>query len=267
VSLPTNKEAESGNDAEGDWETLDEIADQRLVLQKLDEARDELVQFKYHVSHDLSAPIASIHSLVDMVSEDIQNQHYDEVEEMLGETKDQLSRLDSLISDLMTLARAGAEDEPHTHVNLKQLVDDIVNSISLHARELEVSVSLEFDRPSIFTDSIRLRQILANLISNARKFSDPSELAPSILVQVTTSGENRVLTVSDNGIGMSDEIAERAFGLFNRGSATHSGHGLGLYIAKKHVDKLGGSIRVANASKPTIFKVLLPVDHPVDHRS
>jgi len=99
----------------------------------------------------------------------------------------------------MTLARAGAEDEPHTHVNLKQLVDDIVNSISLHARELEVSVSLEFDRPSIFTDRIRLRQILANLISNARKFSDPSELAPSILVQVTTSGENRVVLPHTQG--------------------------------------------------------------------
>jgi len=75
VSLPINKEAESGNDTNDDWDTtlgnLTQASDRRLALQKLDEARDELVQFKYHVSHDLSAPIASIRSLVDMVSEEI----------------------------------------------------------------------------------------------------------------------------------------------------------------------------------------------------
>ena len=118
--------------------------------------------------------------------------------------------------------------------------------------------------PTLLTDRVRLRQILANLLSNARKFRDPDELAPSIDVQVSRDGDAHVLLVSDNGIGMSEETAATAFDMFSRGSAEHPGHGLGLYIVAKHVERLGGTVRVASPRLPTCIEILLPSATPAE---
>lgn len=225
---------------------------------QLERARDELVQFKYHVSHDLSAPLVSARGLLGLIRDDVREGRHEELVEMVDETTAQLGRLEALIADLMSLARVGAPDATPEHVELGELVDEIVASISLHSRELEVSVTLSFDRSGIVTDRVRLRQILANLISNARKFRDPAEIAPSIDVAVREVPGGYALSVSDNGLGMDERTKARAFDLFSRGSAAHPGHGLGLHIVHRHVEALGGAVRIAHARKPTVIEVSLP---------
>jgi len=235
-----------------------EITVERSLSTRLYAAREEIVQFKYHVSHDLSAPIASARGLLGIIEHSVEEGTLDEVPELLEETNAQLTRLQRLIGDLMSLARAGADMPKPEVVDLRELVDEIAASISLHSRELEVSVTLSFDAPTLTTERVRLRQILANLISNARKFQDPEEIAPCIHVSVKDAGDDWRISVADNGIGMSRRTADRAFDMFTRGTSTHPGHGLGLHIVLKHVDLLGGSVAVGGISKPTTIDVRLP---------
>lgn len=234
------------------------VTELRDRAQRLQRHNDDLVQFQYHVSHDLAAPISSTKGLLSLMAEDLAAGRLEELPDMVAEASEQMARLQRLIDALMSLSQGGAAPMRHDTIELTELLDDIIDGLSLHSRELEVSVSLDFDRPSVNGDPVRLRQIIANLISNARKFRDPDELAPWIEVSVRHLDERLCLRVADNGLGMSDEVAARAFGMFSRGSAEHPGHGLGLYIVAKHVERLGGSVRVASARAPTCIEVVLP---------
>jgi len=237
---------------------LREITAERTLSERLQAAHDEIVQFRYHVSHDLSAPIASARGLLGLIEDDLRSGALEDLPELLEETEAQLTRLQRLIADLMSLARVSGEMQQPEAVDLRDLVDEIVAGIGLHTRELEISVTLSFDSPNLMIDRVRLRQILANLISNARKFQDPEEIAPYIQVSVEDDGDDWLMSVTDNGIGMDRLTAERAFDMFTRGSSAHPGHGLGLHIVLKHVDRLGGSVSVGGLSKPTRIDVRLP---------
>lgn len=228
------------------------------LLERLRCTNEEFMAFQYHVSHDLNAPILAVRGLLGLIVDDVQAGRSDELSEMLGEALAQLDRLDALIADLLSLARTGVDDDDHTEVDLRELVDDVVASLSLHSRELELSVGLSYDAPALRTQRVRLRQILANLVSNAKKFSDPEELAPRIDIRVACAPDALVVSVHDNGIGMSPDVAASAFEMFTRGSARHPGHGLGLYIVRKHAERLGASVRVAHSRKPTVIELRLP---------
>lgn len=235
-----------------------DVTERTIEHRRLLSSNDELTQLQYHLSHDLVAPIASAKGLLGLLKEDIATENYSELAELSEETELQLKRLSDLVKDLMSLARAGAQTAEISEFNLRLMVDDIVHSISLHARVLETSVTLDCDQVIMHSDRIRVKQILMNLISNARKFIDPSEEAPEIVVTAETVNSTIRIRVSDNGLGVDSSISDSLFGMFIRGVSVYPGHGLGLYIVKKHVDHLNGSVRLLNQSKPTVFEVSIP---------
>ncbi len=230
----------------------------QCLERQLAQANEELTQFNYHVSHDLVAPISSARGLLNLIQEDLEAGVVDELPDLLADAQSQLVRLDNLVSDLMSLARAGAGDMSIEYFDLRLLLDDIVASLSMHALELEISVTLKTDQSQFLGDRVRIQQILANLISNARKFADPDEICPEITLNCSRMDNGACLTVSDNGIGIDPALEEGLFGLFTCGVNQHAGHGLGLYIVDKHVAKLGGTVSVASYRKPTVFEVFLP---------
>lgn len=225
---------------------------------QLKQANEELTQFNYHVSHDLVAPISTARGLLHLMEHDLTAGITEELPELLSDAQDQLVRLDKLVSDLMLLARAGASDHHMEAFDLRPMLDDIVSTMAMHVLELEISVTLKADQPVLTSDRVRVQQILTNLISNARKFVDPEELAPEISVTCDQASTGICLRVMDNGIGIDKAIAEKLFGLFTRGTSQHAGHGLGLYIVAKHAARIGGTVTVESYSKPTMFEVLLP---------
>lgn len=225
-------------------------------------ANEELLQFNYHVSHDLVAPIASARGLINLIQSDLQAGEMAELPEMLTEAREQLDRLDRLVVDLMALARADARTNEITEFDLTQLIDDIAASLALKAREIDISITLKCDLPRVVTDRVRVQQILTNLISNAKKFIDPNEPAPDILISSFKDNQDVVLRVSDNGLGIEENIGKKLFGIFERGSSEHSGHGLGLYIVLKHAKHLGGTIKVVSYAKPTVFELRFPEEEP-----
>jgi signal transduction histidine kinase len=113
----------------------------------------------------------------------------------------------------------------------------------LSTSAVEVKVNVQQDHVFL-SDSLRIRTVLRNLISNAIKFYNPRITNPLVWIKITSSANAIILQVEDNGIGMNDSDLVQLFHLFHRANEVLSGSGLGLYTVKCMVEKLGGKIDV-----------------------
>ena len=236
------------------------IAELERVNVKLEEANEELAQFNYRVSHDIVSPIASARGYLELAIAEVEDDEPDlaELAELMNVARGQLDRLDALVVDLASLARAGMDESRVERIELKPLVDALwVDHLeaTLDGLALETDLALA----EIDGDPVRVRQILSNLIDNAVKCRDPSRKAPRVTVSSRRVGDRVVLEVRDDGIGIDPAFGERAFDMFARGDASVPGNGLGLYIVGKHVGRLGGTLSIASFAAPTVLRVSLPI--------
>lgn len=220
----------------------------------LEEANEELAQFNYRVSHDIIAPIATARGYLELAIDELEDDRPDELPELLSDARAQLDRLDALVVDLSSLARAGADTSRTERIELRPLVSALSAETSRNGLSIETALAL----PEIDSDPTRIRQMLANLIDNAVKYHDPAERFRRITVSSRREGETSVIEVSDNGIGIDPGFGERAFEMFARDSSSVPGTGLGLYIIGKHANRLGGTLSIANNAKPTVMRITLP---------
>lgn len=246
----------------GSVAVLYDVTRQHLAQRSLLQANDELSQFNYHVSHDLVAPISSTRGLLNMIGEDIADAEYNELPDLIGKAQDQLLKLNNLVTDLMVLARADTASVNSSEFDLSTVINEI-DTTQLVSSELDSAsnVKLDLEVKTLNSDKTRITQVMTNLLSNARKFRDESEAEPSISVSSFRQGDHTIVEVSDNGQGIDDDLSKEAFTIFTRGSSQHPGHGLGLYIVRKHIDRVGGQVQIKSLRKPTTFSIRLP-DQP-----
>jgi len=230
------------------------VATERRLL----ESNEELAQFNYRVSHDIVAPISTARGFLALANEVLEDGDREEVPKLLGVVEHQLSALTALVSDLAELARAGMDERKAETVSLRKMVSTIEADHTAERPSAALSVVTELGLAEVRTDPVRIRQMLSNLIGNAIKFRDPSEEEVRVVVTSRREGDTSVIEVSDNGVGVPLEFEARAFEMFTRGSTGVAGTGLGLYIAKKHADRLGGTLSIAHRAKPTVFRISLP---------
>ncbi len=226
----------------------------------LKQSYDELSQFNYRVSHDLVAPLRTIRGYLNMCLEQFA-ENPQLVQDLHRKMVHRVDHLSELVRDVLNLTQMGQDNHSVEAVNLNELVDGIVR---LHLDELaanRMEVTATGNELVMYTERVRLQQILENLISNAVKYHDPAEKKRTLNVTWELSdGQARIL-VEDNGLGVDPSIEKNLFDLFMRGSAQHPGNGLGLYLVQKHVQRLGGDIVLSSPRKNTQFTVRLP-QHP-----
>lgn len=110
-----------------------------------------------------------------------------------------------------------------------------------------------------FSDNYRLSLILNNLISNAIKYSDPQKETSFIQITIKLRPDKVLLTFKDNGIGIENDYIKKVFNMFFRATEKNEGAGLGLYIVKEAVEKLGGKIDLeSQVGNGTLFRIELP---------
>ena len=246
----------------GSVAVLYDVTRKHLAQKSLLQANDELSQFNYHVSHDLVAPITTTRGLLNTIAEDIKDAEYDELPAMIDMAQGQLLKLSNLVNDLMVLAKADAESVNATEFDLATVVNEISNTQLMDGTpDASDNIELNLQVPTLHSDRTRITQVMTNLLSNARKFRDESEDNPCISVSSFQQDDHIVVQVSDNGQGIDQELSDEAFTMFTRGASQQTGHGLGLYIVKKHVDRVGGQVQISNHRKPTVFTIRLP-DRP-----
>ena len=211
--------------------------------------------FLNHMSHDIRTPMNAIVGFTDIA---MKRKPDKEVENCLKKIRQSSEYLMTLINDVLDISRieSGKLEYKPVPVDLR----DIINTVSsiargyMENRDLNFCVSREeLKTPYVMADEIRIREVLLNIISNAVKFTKDGGAISFAAENAPGNDDHHIIIryrISDTGIGMSEEFQSRIFDEFtqeNDGARTsYKGTGLGMAIAKKYVDLMGGKIEVSS---------------------
>ncbi|SEH59190.1 multi-sensor signal transduction histidine kinase [Mycolicibacterium rutilum] len=246
-----------------------ELADQALELQR---SNAELEQFAYVASHDLQEPLRKVASFCQLLEKRYGDKLDERGVEYIRFAVDGAKRMQVLINDLLTFSRVGRLHSVQADVDLGAVLDDAIDNLSTAIEESGAEVVRTGEPlPSVQGDPTLMTMLWQNLIGNAVKFRKQG-VAPRIVIDCATGEESAagawVFTVTDNGIGIPDEFAEKVFVIFQRlhGRDSYTGTGIGLALCRKIVEYHGGSIWIDTAyTDGTRFRFTIPVaaDEPV----
>jgi PAS domain S-box-containing protein len=224
-------------------ETLEQRVRERTV--QLELANAELDAFAYSVSHDLRAPLRHIHGFANALAQRLESTEAiadPKIASYIQTIQDSSIRMTQLIDGLLALSRAGRQPLAQVSVSVRELVEAAIALIKSQTptdRQIEFIVG---DLPTIDGDPVLLRQVFANLIDNAVKFSGDRQ--PARIEIGTLLGDNTTIFVKDNGVGFQMEYAEQMFGAFQRlhSQKEFKGTGIGLAIVQRIIHRHGGKI-------------------------
>ncbi len=228
---------------------------------QLQDKNDELNLFVYKASHDLKTPVSSMKGLLSLASKSKDLKEMKMYFKMIEECN---NKLDTIISELLVLGRITYGDLKYVEIKVKLLFDEILKSTALKYNHKDIDFSLKIDKRANFicTEKELLFTIMLNLIDNAIKYRKKREEVSFIHVNVTEQDKGLLFIIEDNGIGIESSLQENIFKMFYRATYTSKGSGLGLYIVKTSVLKLGGTISFeSSVDKGTTFKVYLPTNN------
>jgi len=246
-------------------------SERKAAEEALEQIRKDEMRFKdeflSHVSHELRSPLTAIKQFTTILLGGLAGELNKEQHEYQEIVLKNVRQLQSMIDDLLEVTRlqTGKLTIELENVSVSNAVSDSFNTLQETARAKGVTLSSDLPPglPSAHADQTRVRQILIILLNNAIKFSPPSK---TVHVQARLLDEDPhflLLEVSDNGCGISPEIAERIFErLFQESEpikASRKGLGLGLYIGKELVTRQGGQIWVKRRTEQgSTFSFTLP---------
>ena len=208
---------------------------------QLQAANRELKDFATIVSHDLKAPLRGVATLAHWIKSDYADKLDADGRENLAEIVKRVGRMDRMIEDILHYARLGRTEEKPEPAPLDELVADVVQDLSLAAH---MRVRVMPGMPVVYGEPVRLRQLFQNLIGNAIKHSDKTEI--EVRVDFADCGPCWQFSVVDNGPGIEERHFERIFKMFQTLAANDEtdSTGVGLALVKRIVESAGGRVWV-----------------------
>lgn len=219
----------------------------RAAVKDLEERNRELEAFASSVSHDLRRPLRGIAGRAAILMEEagatLNPEHREHVERIINTAQE----MDGLIDSLLSYSRLSMEEIALRPISLESAVQRAAEQISARMEENKAQLNIHRPLPSVRAHEPVLVQVFANLLDNAIKFTEPDR-PPCIEVSASEASGRVTVVVRDNGIGIAPEFRERIFEMFQRLSGASPGHGIGLAIVRKAVERMGGTVTVE--SKP-----------------
>ena len=249
----------------------------QVAVEKAETANRAKSTFLSNMSHDIRTPMNAIIGFTTLALSNINDT--ERVKDYLGKTLASSNHLLSLINDVLDMSRieSGKIHLEEVEVNLSDVLHDLKTIVSgqIYAKQLELYMDvMDVTDEDVYCDKTRLNQILLNLLSNAIKFT-PAGGTVSVRVRqlagkVRGCGQYE-FRIKDNGIGMSQEFAQKIFEPFEQERTSTvsriQGTGLGMAITKNIVDMMGGTIEVQIAQgKGTEFTVCVPMRAQTEQR-
>jgi light-regulated signal transduction histidine kinase (bacteriophytochrome) len=229
------------------------------IVSSLEQANRELDEFAHVASHDLLEPVRTLVAFSELLREDLPGDLPELVITDLDHITAAARRMQKLIEDLLALSRAGRSATRLESVSLEDCVDEVLAALRLRIEETGAEVTRDA-LPTVVGDTTQLGQVFQNLIGNALKFT--GEGRPEIALTAERHGNEWILGVRDNGIGIDPRHAESVFTPFKRlhGMTEYEGTGIGLAICKKSIERHGGRIWVeSEVDRGALFRFTLPV--------
>ena len=223
---------------------------------------NDLDNFIYTASHDLRTPITNIEGLLIILGERLPEvaQQDKGVQQIISMMDLSVSRFKKTIANLSDVVKLQKEQQlDSVQVDLGHIIREVRLDLQNMIRESGAEIEIDLSACSTLRFSKKnLRSIVYNLMSNAIKYRSPKRV-PKIYLATESSPEYTILTVEDNGIGLSETSLNQLFSMFKRFNTHVEGTGIGLYMVKKMIDNAGGRIEVkSEEGKGTTFKVYIP---------
>jgi len=228
--------------------------------QALERSNEDLQQFAYAASHDLSEPLRMVSSFTTLLLEEKGPQLDADAREYLRFAHDGAMRMQALLQDLLAYSRVNTTPIEPEAVPLGGCLQEVLDNLQVAIGEARATLHVPEALPSVRASRHQMVQLLQNLIGNGIKFAHP-ERAPEVRITAERHDDRVLLTVSDNGIGFDPDFAERIFTVFKRLHPNHRypGTGIGLAICRRIAQRNGGSIRaVGRPDEGATFHVDLP---------
>lgn len=216
----------------------------------LEEAYSEFVST---VSHELRTPLTSIRGFADTMQNSYDRLEKAQIVKFLGIIKDQSNRLIKLVENLLSISKMQAQKENFIYKSI-QIKDQIAQILPILQKQYPDHKFLlktpEF-MPPILADENKFQQILINLLDNAAKYSPPGS---NVRIQIKDSDNMVSIKIKDGGSGIAekdfDKIFEKFVRIENHLTQKAEGSGLGLYIVKNLIEKMGGKITLTSSQTP-----------------
>jgi PAS domain S-box-containing protein len=233
-----------------------DITDQKKIEEELKIRNSELDNFVYKVSHDLRAPLSSVLGLVNLAQ---MTGNHDNPVEYLKIIGSKVGQLDNFISDVLSHSKNLKLDVKTGPIDFQAVIDKTFQDLSYMRGADQVKREIHIEGSEFYSDPWRIGEILRNLISNAIKYRKLDQEICQVYVQIKIDSVQASIIFKDNGIGINAENLNKIFEMFYRASEQSEGSGLGLYIVKNAVEKLGGQLQVtSNPDVGTTFQITLP---------
>lgn len=223
-------------------------AELSAAIDELARSNSELESFAYVASHDLQEPLRMISLYAQLIDRRYGERLDDEGREFLGYMSDGAGRMKGMIDDLLAYSRVGRGVHNFAATDTRVALDVALANLAGAIAEAGATVNVADSMPVVSGEMPLLARLFQNLVGNAIKYRRP-EMAPVVTISVGKSGDYWRFAVADNGIGIPSESRDRIFQIFQRlhTRGSYPGTGIGLAIAKKIVERHGGTIGVAAA--------------------
>jgi signal transduction histidine kinase len=228
------------------------------ALQELRLRNHELDNYVYKVSHDLRAPLASILGLVSLskLDNDISTiKHY------IALIENRVNKSDEFIKSVLNHSRILNAELNIQPINFERIINSCIEDLRYmpEVDQLQFSINIHNKKVEFCNDEERLSIIFKNFVSNAIKYRNPQAEKNYVRFTITISQHEALILIEDNGVGIEASYLDKIFDMFFRGPIRSEGSGLGLYIVKQTLDRLGGSVSVdSRFNKGTTFRMMIP---------
>jgi len=238
---------------------VQDVTERREYERKLEESNERLEQFAYAASHDLQEPLRMVSSYLQLIERRYADELDDDGREFIEFAVDGADRMRDMIDGLLQYSRVDTRGDPFETVDLEAVFDDVRQDLRMRIEESGAEITAE-NLPRVYGDGGQLNQVFQNLLSNAIEYS--GDEPPRIRVSAEQAGDEWIVSVEDDGVGIEPDDADRIFEVFESlHGGDQSGTGIGLALCERIVERHDGEIRVdSEPGEGSTFAFTLPAE-------